>query len=310
DGRKQRFLAAILPITQDRTADLRAMHAELMRSPGARPQRQQGRPVARLLDHAEVSQRLLAVLVIDLHGLAIARAGTLGERQVDRSFGPRRHADHDGPVELLGFAVAETLGQALGRLTGAGDQQQPRGILVEAMDQPWPIGIAEAQRVEHAVDMALGAAAALHREPRRLVERDHPVVAMDDELLDLGRLAIGNRRPLARLGRRRRSDAGRQAHGLPLLDPVLALDALAVEPYLAGAQELLQRAMTQIREMPLEPAVEPQARLVAGDGARLDLAATLAHGGQPKGQAKMGPWNRCRCRRSPSTIRRPAGRPR
>ena len=60
--------------------------------------------------------------------------------------------------------------------------------------------------------------------------------------------------------------------------------------------------------MPLEPAIEPQAGLVAGDGARLDLAPHFAHGGQPTGQAKKRPWNRCRSTRSSSTIPRPAGR--
>ena len=130
--------------------------------------------------------------------------GRLASGRSMRALGPGRHADHDRPVELLGLAIAERLGQPLGRLAGARDQQQAGRVLVEAMDQPRPLLVAEAQRVEHAVDMALGARAALHREPRRLVERDHLVVAMDHQ-------ASGSRpcrvpRPRGRslaLGRRR-----------------------------------------------------------------------------------------------------------
>ena len=144
------------------------------------------------------------------------------------------------------------------------------------MDQARPLLGAEAQRIEHAVDMPLGAAAALHGEAGRLVERDHPVVAVDDELLDLGGVALRHGGPSLGLSgglrRRRNGDAGRQTHGLAGLDAVLALDPLAVEPDLAGAQELLQRAVAQLREMTLEPAVQPKPGLVVGDGARLDAA--------------------------------------
>ena len=129
----------------------------------------------------------------------VSRSRAPGRLASGRSIAPsvlRRHADHDRPVELLGLAVAEGFGQPLGRLPGAGDQQQAGRVLVEAMDQPRPLLEAEAQGVEHAVDMPLGARAALHREARRLVERDHPVVAMDHQALDLLRVAVGQ----ARLG--------------------------------------------------------------------------------------------------------------
>src|SRR3546814_13144532 len=50
-----------------------------------------------------------------------------------------------------------------------------------------------------------------------------------------------------------------------LLQPLSSLDALAVDPHLAGPQQLLQPAMTERGEMPLEPAVEAQPGLVLGD---------------------------------------------
>jgi len=67
DGGQQRFLAAVLAVAQNGTTDCRAVHAQLMRPSGARPQRQKRRALAGPIDHAEVGQRLLAILLIDLH---------------------------------------------------------------------------------------------------------------------------------------------------------------------------------------------------------------------------------------------------
>src|SRR5262245_32308501 len=122
--RQQRLLAAILAVTQDRAADRRTMHAQLMRPAGARPERQQRRALARPIEHLKVRQRLLAFLVIDLHELAVAaNAGSLGEWQVDGALAPRRRPDDDCPIELLGLPIAKRLAQTLGGLPGAGNQQ-------------------------------------------------------------------------------------------------------------------------------------------------------------------------------------------
>ena len=170
------------------------------------------------------------------------------------------------------------------------------------MDQARPLLEAEAQRVQHAVDVLVRTAAALHRQSRRLVEHDHVIVAMYHHALDLGGVAIGNRRLRlgSRLGRRRIRDAGRQADRLARLDTVLALGALAVDPDLTGAQQLLQRAVAQFGEVALKPPVEAHASLVVRDGAILDLGLlatttgrAVTHGAQTTGQATQGPWNRC-----------------
>ena len=145
------------------------------------------------------------------------------------------------------------------------------------MDQPRPLLVAETQRVEHAVDMPLGPGAALDRQARRLVQHDDVVVLVDDQAADLLGVAVRHGRDLARLGWRRRGDAGRQADGLAGLDAILALGALAVDADLAGAQKLLQGAVAQLGEMALEPAVEPQAGLVVDDGSGLD-AGGRGHG--------------------------------
>src|SRR5260221_3358175 len=145
--------------------------------------------------------------------------------------------------------------------------------------------------------MALGARAALNCQPRRLVDGNYLRVAVDHQLLDFGRVAVRDRRPFLGLAWRRGGDAGWQADGLARLDPVPAFDPLAVQPDLAGAQELLKRAVAELGKMPLEPAVQPQARLVARYGARLDLTPNPAHAAHPTGQGKKRLWNRCRSTR-------------
>jgi hypothetical protein len=66
----------------------------------------------------------------------------------------------------------------------------------------------------------------------------------------------------------------RHAHHLPRFDAVAGLGTLAVEPDLAGAQQLLQPAVAEPGEVPLEPAVEPLVRVFLSD---LDLLHA-AHG--------------------------------
>ena len=53
----------------------------------------------------------------------------------------------------------------------------------------------------------------------------------------------------------------RHAHHLAGLDARVGLGAAAIDPDLAGAQQLLQLAEAEARIMRLEPAVEPHARL-------------------------------------------------
>ena len=53
----------------------------------------------------------------------------------------------------------------------------------------------------------------------------------------------------------------RNAHHLARLDAGVGLDPAAIDADLAGAQQLLQMAEAKAREMGLEPAIEPHARL-------------------------------------------------
>src|SRR5580704_10534670 len=121
------------------------------------------------------------------------------------------------------------------------------------MNQSRPLLEAEAQRIKHAVDVPLRARSSLYSEPGRLVEYDDVVVLVDDQPLDFRGILVRHGGDLARLGRRRDRDPGRQTNGLAGLDAILAFGALAVDSHLPRAQKFLQRAMAQLRKMPLEP---------------------------------------------------------
>src|SRR5215469_12528950 len=103
--------------------------------------------------------------------------------------------------------------------------------------------------------MAVCAGAALHRQALGLVDDDHPGVAIEHALLQQSRIrSVGDGARRLRL-RRRRDWQRRHADALPGSDAIAGVDALAVESNLAGAQQLLEPAMAQLGEMPLEPAV-------------------------------------------------------
>ena len=75
--------------------------------------------------------------------------------------------------------IGEEIGEASMSGVGLGDGQKPRRILVEPMDKAWPWSISS-EGIEQAVDVFLGAGAALGGEARRLVEHDGSSVLRQD----------------------------------------------------------------------------------------------------------------------------------
>ena len=65
-----------------------------------------------------------------------------------------------------------------------GDQQHAGGVAVEPMDEARPVAEAIDHAGEHAVDVPLGAGAALHGDAERLVQHQHVVVLEQDHPLD------------------------------------------------------------------------------------------------------------------------------
>ena len=117
--------------------------------------------------------------------------------------------------------------------------------------------------------MAPHPGAALHREPRRLVDGDHVVIAVDDQLVRAGEVAgIGGR--AHRPAPWRRGAERRHANFLPRRQPRRRPDTRPVDPDLAGAQQLLEPAMGKVGEMLTEPPVEAPVGVGVGDLDGLD----------------------------------------
>ena len=98
----------------------------------------------------------LEIVAPALGGAALlAHARPFGEEQRDaplRGFG---HALDQRPVDLLGAARAEGLAELGGDLARLGDQQHAGGVAVEPMNQRRTFAALVAQRLQHAVDVAL-----------------------------------------------------------------------------------------------------------------------------------------------------------
>ena len=102
----------------------------------------------------------------------------------------------------------------------------------------------------------------MHGKARRLVEDKNLGILVDQHFRqDVGIALIADRvtgqRALALLVDLER----RNADHLAGLDAGVGLDPAAVDADLAGAQQLLQMAKSKAREVGLEPAIEPHARL-------------------------------------------------
>jgi hypothetical protein len=119
--------------------------------------------------------------------------------------------------------------------------------------------------------MAPGFAAALHGKPSGLVKDDQCAVFMKRhgaEVVSVFGSGLHLRGLVNAAGVRQRGNTD----GLTLGEPCVRLRALAVDPHLAGAQELLQATMAERWKMTLEPAIEAYIGFIRGDGALLDSA--------------------------------------
>ena len=145
--------------------------------------------------------------------------------------------------------------------------------LSRAVHQARPFVGAEAERVEHGVEVAARAAAALHRQARRLVEGEHVVVAVDHAAPQrLGVGGVDGCRGWPGPGRRLVAP-GRQAHRIPRRQPRATLGAPAADAHLPGAQPLLQAPGGDLGAVPPEPTVKAEPRLLG----RHDYGADFAH---------------------------------
>ena len=157
---------------------------------------------------------------------------------------------------------ATELGRSFATL---GDKQHARRIPVETMHETRTVAETVRHSGQHAVDVALGARAALNGDAEGLVQHHYRLVLEQDQALDEIAIAFGKteRRHHRRASLGWQAGHGRHPHLLPGLEPGIGLHALAIHAHLSGPQQFLQIAVGDGREMHAEPAIEPQARLVA-----------------------------------------------
>ena len=181
----------------------------------------------------------------------------------------RRAPDHQRPIELVDLVLAERPGELRGGCGGLGDDQKAARVAIEPMHEAGPLTIAR-QRREHAVDVAPRPRAALDREAFRLVQDDQALVLDQNQAAQKGGIVAIDRR--LRPGGCERGGERRHADGLAGRKARVGLGSPAVDPHLAGAQQLLQPAVVQGREVTAKPAIKPKLGLARRHGPELDLA--------------------------------------
>ena len=158
-------------VAQDGRLDGDAVHAKLVGAAGERLQFQPGQLAGGVVQRLVVGDGAGAVRVVAFGGSGAFAAGAADalQRQVDAALDRNRTAGDDGPVGLVDVAAAEQRGQLAGGAGRAGEQQHAGGVAVQPVHQPRPVFGAEAQGIQHAVEVAGDAGAALHRQAIGLV---------------------------------------------------------------------------------------------------------------------------------------------
>ncbi len=272
------------------------MDAKLVGAAGIGLHFQPGQRLRRLLDDAIKGNGMVGALFAmfgDAHTVAVRRL-FLDQPGGDLVFTLGRNALDQRPVGLFRLAGAERLGEFHRRKPCAGDHQHAGGVTVEAVDEARLLALLVAPGLQHVVDVAGNARAALHRQSCRLVEDKNLVVLVQQHLLQHVGIALVADRVAGELGVALLVDLERRdANRLARLDARIGFHSATIDANLAGAQELLQMAKAKAREMNLEPAVEPHARFAGLHHYLFDachnLASTISNRGnsinalRPKG---------------------------
>ena len=130
--------------------------------------------------------------------------------------------------------------------------------------------------IEETIEVLVGLGPTLRREPRRFVEHEGIRVLVDHHLADELLLVLGQRIALwlGTIANRLRVER-RHADFLPRFDPIARHRALAPKPQLARPGPARDDVEGDVGQVPLEPAVEPNAVVVLGNGE----SAKIAHAG-------------------------------
>ena len=149
---------------------------------GEAPRQRRGRAVQRLA-HAVLRLRLATA---GHHRHLLAVAGVPADGRLDCALGRLRHALYQRQVGLMHLSFLELMGQAGPGPLAPGDDQEPRGVLVQTMDDPRPHRVPRLCQLRRDGQQGVHQRAAgvprrrVYGEPRRFVHDDDVFVLVDD----------------------------------------------------------------------------------------------------------------------------------
>jgi len=240
DPLNHRFLAAIFPVTENRRPEQQTMRPQLVGPTGARFEFQPSGALESRFNHPVIGHRAESVLLIDPH-LLDSLAAKLGQRGIDPSLAQLGHAHHQRPIAFTRGPTLEGRRQLGGCPRIPPEQQHPRGVLVETMDQTRPLRRIKTERIQHRVEMMIRhPGAALHRQTRRLVEDDHIGIAIQHGRAQSPGHRLIDRRTRRRRHRRRIRGQRRNPDALAGAQALTGLNPAAIDPDLPGPQPFFQ----------------------------------------------------------------------
>ncbi len=252
---------AVLVVAGERKSEMREMDADLMRAPGFELgfEERERRVVRRPRRHATKDRARDTPVAVDAHAPLAVTGDPRLQRQLHAAQRIAPFAAHEHEVALVDLPVAQLRMKRSQRSALLRDQQHARRVAVETVDE------LEKRRVRARVAQPLdhpegNAAAAVHGEPGRLVERDQRVVLVEDR-------RNGERpreRPRPPRLRRGRPDR-RNAQFIPAREPSVRPDATPIEPDLAAAQNPVNVAFRDAFQQFLQKIVDSLAVAVLSD---------------------------------------------
>jgi len=170
--------------------DFSHMRTQLVRPARHRDQRHPAGPLAGLCEGRIIGGRTLGafgcfhVFRVDAVHLFALTTGAVTEGfdqpEFDRPVARMRDARDRSPVNLAGFAMAERRCQRGGNRPCPRHDQHARGVFIQPMHKARLFIKFEHQSIGKRVDVAVRLTRpALHRQPRRFVQRDDVIVAID-----------------------------------------------------------------------------------------------------------------------------------
>jgi len=255
---------AVDRVADDREPDRREVDSDLVRPAGLEPDVEECVPVEKPLD-LEMRDGVARRVGVERHARGLVSVAA--DRRLDAAPPRLRPPTDEGLVAALELPAANQVSEPAVGLLAPRDNQQPRGVPVEAMDDPRALrDVAACNAAEQAVDEGSGrvAGSRVDDDPSRLVDDQQMLVLEGDperELLRLERDRLGGRRLEAQL--------------LPALEPVALGPCLAVDERRAfGEQPLGGGAGADLGQRG-EKAVEPLAGRFCRDDDSGQLRASL-----------------------------------